>query len=444
MAISREQRAFIEAIKAAPDDDAPRLLFADFLEERGDPRGTLMRDQVYMSKPDIDPKLWAQLNSRVQESIEKNRVEWSEGVPEGARIVGFDRGLLKIETSVKSLADFQGELSPYVTGVTVSPRGYRLDAEQQGRELTQGLTKLSGACIQSLHIDGIPIGRRGFLSHTRLQEFSGMLADLRELKITGCDLTDEDVRVLASSPDLANVRVFDLSGNLISREGIMAIATSPHLQLEDLSLNHSCLEGVGTALAGRETSRSWENLKSLSLNNTNMTTGDAQALAGAKWSGLHNLDIGDNPIGDDGVAALVNSRIVANLTSLGLGKIGVFRNPKNRRPMHGGLTALVNSPYLGKLETLDLHGNGLGPDQADLLSLARKLGNLRDLDVGDNPLSPAGAEGLARNGALRELTSLNFRSCGLGDRGVEGIAGRKLGDRLPIRELILADNKIGP
>jgi uncharacterized protein (TIGR02996 family) len=38
-----EEDAFLAAILAAPRDDTPRLVFADWLEERGDPRGELLR-----------------------------------------------------------------------------------------------------------------------------------------------------------------------------------------------------------------------------------------------------------------------------------------------------------------------------------------------------------------------------------------------------------------
>ena len=34
-----EEHAFYEEILAHPDDDFSRLIFADWLEERGDPRG---------------------------------------------------------------------------------------------------------------------------------------------------------------------------------------------------------------------------------------------------------------------------------------------------------------------------------------------------------------------------------------------------------------------
>src|SRR5262249_10513083 len=38
-----EEDALLSAVLASPRDDAPRLVFADWLEERGDPRGEVLR-----------------------------------------------------------------------------------------------------------------------------------------------------------------------------------------------------------------------------------------------------------------------------------------------------------------------------------------------------------------------------------------------------------------
>ena len=49
--------AFLQAIRTAPDDDAPRLLYADWLEERGDPRGARpIRVQCPGPPPGVDPR----------------------------------------------------------------------------------------------------------------------------------------------------------------------------------------------------------------------------------------------------------------------------------------------------------------------------------------------------------------------------------------------------
>src|SRR5262245_51089708 len=50
---------FLEAIKAAPDDVAARLVYADWLEERGDQRGELIRLQEEMnSVPAWSDRYW--------------------------------------------------------------------------------------------------------------------------------------------------------------------------------------------------------------------------------------------------------------------------------------------------------------------------------------------------------------------------------------------------
>jgi uncharacterized protein (TIGR02996 family) len=41
-----DEDAFIEAIGAAPEDEAARLVYADWLEERDDPRGAYLRAEV--------------------------------------------------------------------------------------------------------------------------------------------------------------------------------------------------------------------------------------------------------------------------------------------------------------------------------------------------------------------------------------------------------------
>jgi len=41
---------FLQAILAAPDDDTPRLAYADWLEERGDPRGEFIRVQCELAQ----------------------------------------------------------------------------------------------------------------------------------------------------------------------------------------------------------------------------------------------------------------------------------------------------------------------------------------------------------------------------------------------------------
>ena len=45
-----EAEAFLQRIRAYPDDDAQRLIFADWLDEVGDPRGRFIRVQLALAQ----------------------------------------------------------------------------------------------------------------------------------------------------------------------------------------------------------------------------------------------------------------------------------------------------------------------------------------------------------------------------------------------------------
>jgi uncharacterized protein (TIGR02996 family) len=57
---------FIKAIRASPDDDCIRLIYADWLEERGDPPGEFIRVQVALAHLAEDEDRWAALAAREQ------------------------------------------------------------------------------------------------------------------------------------------------------------------------------------------------------------------------------------------------------------------------------------------------------------------------------------------------------------------------------------------
>jgi uncharacterized protein (TIGR02996 family) len=100
-----EEDAFISEILASPRDDAPRLVFADWLEERGDPRGEFLRVSVRLEalsgqEPPQEMKAKmrrvreaARLRQRLRELREVVPLAWalrlSRGWIEQCNIVGW-------------------------------------------------------------------------------------------------------------------------------------------------------------------------------------------------------------------------------------------------------------------------------------------------------------------------------------------------------------------
>jgi uncharacterized protein (TIGR02996 family) len=85
-----DEKPFIEAILADPDDDAPRLIYADWLEDRGDPRGEYLRlDAEVVRLPEGDPRR-AECVSRLGALRAAVDPEWA-AVVDRTRIEGCSR-----------------------------------------------------------------------------------------------------------------------------------------------------------------------------------------------------------------------------------------------------------------------------------------------------------------------------------------------------------------
>jgi uncharacterized protein (TIGR02996 family) len=74
----------------------------------------------------------------------------------------------------------------------------------------------------------------------------------------------------------------------------------------------------------------------------------------------------------------------------------------------GHLDALIASPLLGRLSSLELSDNPLGDDGVETLLRSPHLGNIRLLGLSRTGVGPRGAEALAATSALPQLRYVNF------------------------------------
>src|SRR5579864_2131639 len=102
-----DQNAFLHTICAHPDDDAPRLVYADWLDERGDPRGEFIRVQCELAGLREDDPKWTALKEREQTLLSQHHEKWLKEIPEWAREdVEFHRGFVdSVAVGIRNLLE---------------------------------------------------------------------------------------------------------------------------------------------------------------------------------------------------------------------------------------------------------------------------------------------------------------------------------------------------
>src|SRR5215217_464141 len=78
-----QQDAFLSAIREAPDDDTPRLAYADWLEEHGDPdRAAFIRVQCRLAEMSPGDPDWVDLIEQQHELVAAQTLRLLRSVPE--------------------------------------------------------------------------------------------------------------------------------------------------------------------------------------------------------------------------------------------------------------------------------------------------------------------------------------------------------------------------
>src|SRR3954471_1924369 len=93
--------AFLAAVLAEPDDDLPRLMFADYLDERGDPRGEFIRTQIELAGHDHDASSRGVLLAREAELTAKLSEAWLEDFEDKLYRWWFHRGFIEVSLNIQ-------------------------------------------------------------------------------------------------------------------------------------------------------------------------------------------------------------------------------------------------------------------------------------------------------------------------------------------------------
>lgn len=240
----RQLAVFLREIKEHPDDDTPRLILADWLQDQGEPRGEFVFLQVHRRRLAEDDPQRAEFQQRERQLLRRYVFDWLGPLADRASAWTFQRGLLRLEMRGDRLlrpADLVGE--PAFGWVE------ELSLHDVRAEQLEGLAG-SPALGQVVGLD-LSENRIGDDGLERLLE-SPDLDRLWTLSLAGARIGQRGACALARSSGLRNLRALDLSRNRIADAGALALADSPHLHrlvrldVRDNSLN---LEGVSALRA---------------------------------------------------------------------------------------------------------------------------------------------------------------------------------------------------
>lgn len=238
---SPDEAALLQAVLESPEDDGVRLIYADWLEERGDPRGEFIRLQCHLAHLPADHEDRKTLAERETTLLTEFGFAWRQRLPPILRCQPFVRGF--VEQASMGTSDFL------------------VHAEQ-----IFSLAPIRHLHVKYLWYDGQDFGK--FVA-------SPYLARLCTLDLSGVRAMDGDVNLLADSPHL-NLRTLILKENLIGDSGARRLAVCSRLAT----------------------------LTNLDLTHNEITVAGALALATSPYLANARIDLSNNQFGEQGVQIL--------------------------------------------------------------------------------------------------------------------------------------------
>lgn len=230
----------------------------------------------------------------------------------------------------------------------------------------------------------------------------GGLREDRELVLWSAELDDDAAFALAGCPEAGLLHALDLSHNHLTAIGVEALARALP-SVARLRLYHNALGPAGAAAVA---AGGWR-LRSLNLCGNAIGAAGVAALRGPLCRSLEALHLGWDELGDAGLAALAAEpwpalvelnvranelRDIAPLLAGGfpaLARLGLDDNPLG----DDGLAALLATPAFRQLTWLNLTATELTERALALLATV-DAPNLRELRIGENALSEDAVDAL--------------------------------------------------
>lgn len=401
-----DESALLKAILAAPDDDTVRLVYADWLEEHGQPERaeyiriecemTGIHDELGFGPNEWEsPRFW-ELDKRREELYDRHAKNWFAP-------------LFKVH---------RGDL--------YTRRGFPYHVALTARKFIDDGTELIKAAPT---IEDVFIGRLG----QNMPELARTpaLQNIRKLTFYNTSLRTVEAEQLASSPYLGNLRELDLGdiNTTIGPRGAYAIARAKSLkQLRKLDIGNHAISDDGARQLIH--AKCLATLTDISMWNNDLTDSTLFSLSQASHLKLTSLDLMDNFLSGSGLAALDGKHLSSlEYLSVSANSIG-----------HDGAVNLARIPFAENLRNL-FAGECAMDDKALAVLLSAEWPQLTELNLWDNGFGSHAAKALAANRSPTKLEELSLARCEIGPT-----AARALGRAsLPVLQSLDADNTtLGP
>ena len=227
---------------------------------------------------------------------------------------------------------------------------------------------------------------------------------LRHLDLTFNELEAADLRMLLRAPWRDSLVILDLASNALGDGGVQQLGELPWAHLAELRLESNNVRVTGAEALAR--SPHLGGLKSLNLSRNNLFVRGSVALArSTTLTGLTGLALADIWSRPDQVVGY--ARQFCDAMSLPrLKRLNLGQNPLGDE----GAAVVARSPWLERLEVLQLAYSGLGDEGARALARSPHVGGLKRLDLRHNAITDEGAEALATSEAFERMQGLRLRS----------------------------------
>jgi len=247
---------FLASICANPDDDAPRLIYADWLEEQGDStRAEFIRLQIEHAHLTSDSNRREWIESRLKKLERAFRKQWAEPLKGMADSCEFFRGFVMSVTMPAErfpiCAEALFRLSPVRSITFKSPVGFMhrvANCPFLERLSVVKFLSFYNVAVEAISSGdpfspmattiGVPDDRIGDIDLHALIT-SPFATRLTWLYLDGGNISTDGLQLLLRSPIASQLTLLNLHGNRIGDEGVRMIAECETLQnLERLDVSN--------------------------------------------------------------------------------------------------------------------------------------------------------------------------------------------------------------